>query len=125
MAPPTFSTLVSGYSFFEGPRWHAGRLWLSDFYTRQVIAVGMDGTVETIAEVPGQPSGLGWLPDGRLLVVSMRDRKLLRRRFGDPGAGACQGGASGLPPGRDVRAGWAEAPARSDQSLGDTMRPIP
>lgn len=79
MAPSPFSTLVSGYSFFEGPRWHADRLWLSDFYTRQVIAVGLDGTVETIAEVPGQPSGLGWLPDGRLLVVSMRDRKLLRR----------------------------------------------
>ncbi len=79
MPTPTFSTLVSGYSFFEGPRWHEGRLWLSDFYTRQVIAVDLDGTVETIADVPGQPSGLGWLPDGRLLVVSMRDRKLLRR----------------------------------------------
>jgi sugar lactone lactonase YvrE len=31
------------------------------------------------AHVPEQPSGLGWLPDGRLLIVSMRDRKVLRR----------------------------------------------
>ena len=79
MASPEFATLVSGYTFLEGPRWHAGRLWLSDFYSHQVIAVGMDGQVEKIAEVPEQPSGLGWLPDGRLLIVSMRDRKLLRR----------------------------------------------
>ncbi|MDO5692794.1 MAG: SMP-30/gluconolactonase/LRE family protein [Pseudomonadota bacterium] len=74
-----FHTLLSGYTFFEGPRWHDGRLWLSDFYTHQVIACDMQGQVEKMADVPGQPSGLGWLPDGRLLIVSMRDRKLLRR----------------------------------------------
>ncbi len=71
--------LVHGYSYLESPRWHAGRLWASDFYTHQVIAIGMDGVVEKMADVPMQPSGLGWLPDGRLLIVSMRDRKLLRR----------------------------------------------
>lgn len=74
-----FSTLISGYDFFEAPRWHDGRLWLSDFYTHKVIAVDMDGGVETIAEVAGQPSGLGWLPDGRMLIVSMKDQQLLRR----------------------------------------------
>lgn len=79
MTQPTFTTLVDGYTFFEGPRWHEGRLWLSDFYTHQVIAVSPDGAVETIADVPGQPSGLGWLPDGRLLVVSMAARRVLRR----------------------------------------------
>jgi sugar lactone lactonase YvrE len=73
-----FSTLISGYSFLESPRWRGGRLWLSDFYTHQVIATDMQGRVEKIADVPQQPSGLGWLPDGRLLVVSMRDRKLMR-----------------------------------------------
>lgn len=78
MAPP-FHVLLSGYSFLEGPRWRDGRLWLSDFYTHQVISCDMQGAVRLEAEVPGQPSGLGWLPDGRLLVVSMRDRKLLRR----------------------------------------------
>jgi sugar lactone lactonase YvrE len=79
MNAPKFTTLISGYDFLEAPRWHDGRLWLSDFYSHQVIAVDMDGRVETIADVPQQPSGLGWLPDGRLLIVSMRDRKLLRR----------------------------------------------
>ncbi len=79
MAEPVFSTLISGYSFFEAPRWHENRLWLSDFYSHQVIAVDMDGRAEKIADVPHQPSGLGWLPDGRLLVVSMLDRKVLRR----------------------------------------------
>ena len=74
-----FSTLISGYDFLEGPRWHEGRLWLSDFYKQQVIAVDMNGGTETIVHVDPQPSGLGWLPDGGLLIVSMRDRKLLRR----------------------------------------------
>jgi sugar lactone lactonase YvrE len=72
------NVLLDGLSFPEGPRWHAGRLWFSDFYTHMVIAVDVNGNREDIAHVPGQPSGLGWLPDGRLLVVSMIDRKLLR-----------------------------------------------
>ena len=72
-------TVADGFSFLECPRWHDGRLWFSDFYTHRVITVDEDGAVETIAEVPAQPSGLGWLPDGRLLVVSMRDRRVLRR----------------------------------------------
>lgn len=76
---PAFDTLLSGYSFFEGPRWRDGRLWLSDFYTHQVLTCDLQGRVEKMAEVPGQPSGLGWLPDGRLLIVSMRDRRVLRR----------------------------------------------
>ncbi|WP_037076118.1 SMP-30/gluconolactonase/LRE family protein [Pseudonocardia spinosispora] len=75
----TVRTVADGFSFLEGPRWHDGRLWASDFYTRRVVAIDESGTVETIAEVPQQPSGLGWLPDGRLLVVSMRDHRLLRQ----------------------------------------------
>ena len=74
-----FKTLISGLSFTECPRWHDGRLYFSDFYTRRVLAVTLDGKVETIAEVPAQPSGLGFLPDGRMLIVSMRDRRILLR----------------------------------------------
>ena len=70
--------LVEGLAFGEGPRWHDDRLWFSDMHRRVVQAVGMDGEVETIVEIPNDPSGLGWLPDGRLLVVSMRDRRVLR-----------------------------------------------
>jgi len=80
---PTFKTLIGGLSFTECPRWHDGRLYFSDFYTQRVLAVTLDGTTETIARVPGQPSGIGFLPDGRMLIVSMRDRKImLRATFG-------------------------------------------
>jgi sugar lactone lactonase YvrE len=70
--------LLDGLRFPEAPRWHDGRLWFSDMHAQEVIAVDLDGRAETIARVPRDPSGLGWLPDGRLLVVSMRDRRLLR-----------------------------------------------
>ena len=76
---PEFTTLISGLSFTECPRWRDGRLYVSDFYTQRVLAVAMDGTAETFARVSQQPSGLGFLPDGRMLIVSMRDRKVLRR----------------------------------------------
>ncbi|KOF52769.1 gluconolactonase, partial [Achromobacter sp. DMS1] len=71
--------LAGGYTYLEGLRWHDERLWASDFYTGKVIAVDLRGKVEEICRVAAQPSGLGWLPDGRLLVASMKDRKLLRR----------------------------------------------
>ncbi len=74
----SLTTLVSGLSFAEGPRWHDGRLYYSDFYRHVVEAVDLDGNVERIADVPTQPSGLGWLPDGRMLIVSMIDQKVLR-----------------------------------------------
>ncbi|HYD94808.1 MAG TPA: SMP-30/gluconolactonase/LRE family protein [Noviherbaspirillum sp.] len=71
-------TVVDRLAFPEAPRWHDDALWFSDFYTHKVHRIGSDGILRTVAEVPGQPSGLGWLPDGRLLVVSMEDRRLLR-----------------------------------------------
>lgn len=72
-------TLLDGLTFPEGPRWHEGRLWFSDFYNYRVVALGLDGKAETMATVPECPSGLGWMPDGSLLVVSMLDRRLLRQ----------------------------------------------
>ena len=75
---PTTQTLLDGLSFSEGPRWHQGRLWFSDMYQGQVMAVDLEGKVEIICHVENEPSGLGFLPDGRLLVVSMQDRRLLR-----------------------------------------------
>lgn len=74
------STVLDGLSYLECPRWHEGRIWVSDFYTHQVLSAREDGSdLRVEAEVPGQPSGLGWLPDGRLLVVSQHDDRLLRR----------------------------------------------
>lgn len=73
-------TLVEGGSFFEGPRWHDGRWYVSDFYTHTVRSIDpATGAEAVVMEVPGQPSGLGWLPDGSLLAVSMNDHRLLRR----------------------------------------------
>lgn len=74
------STVLDGLSYLECPRWHDGRIWVSDFYTHQVLSAREDGSdLRVEAEVPGQPSGLGWLPDGRLLVISQHDNRLLRR----------------------------------------------
>ena len=73
-------TVIDGMSFTECPRWHEDRLWFVDFYTHRVHSVTENGAdLRTEAEVPQQPSGLGWLPDGRLLVVSQLDRRILRR----------------------------------------------
>ena len=70
--------LLGGLKFGEGPRWRDGRLWFSDFYAHRVAAVDLDGRDETMVEVPQRPSGLGWTPQGELLVVSMLDRSVLR-----------------------------------------------
>jgi sugar lactone lactonase YvrE len=75
-------TLTDGGAFFEGPRWHDGRWWVSDFYRQAVYAYDAAGREEQVLAVEQQPSGLGWLPDGSLLVVSMRDHRLLRRDDG-------------------------------------------
>ena len=67
--------LVDGIDFGEGPRWHEGRLWYSDFYQHTVYAVTPSGEREAIhAGLADRPSGLGWMPDGTLLVVSMTER---------------------------------------------------
>jgi sugar lactone lactonase YvrE len=74
--------LLDGLRFPEGPRWRDGKLWFSDMHDGVVRTVDLDGNSEIVVAVPHEPSGLGWLPDGRLLVVSMQDRRLLRL---DPG----------------------------------------
>jgi len=78
--PPvtTARPFVDGLRFGECPRWHQGRLWYVDFYERTVCSAGPDGDVRVELEVPGEPAGLGWLPDGRLLVVSRKPRTVLR-----------------------------------------------
>lgn len=74
-------TLITGLEFPEGLRWHEQRLWFSDMNASKVMAVDLAGKLETIQQMPGPCSGLGWLPDGRLLVVSMLDRCLMRLDF--------------------------------------------
>jgi sugar lactone lactonase YvrE len=72
--------LADGIYFGEGPRWHEGRLWFSDFYAGAVKSVSLAGDLRTEFEIDDRPSGLGWMPDGSLLLVSMTRRQVLRRR---------------------------------------------
>lgn len=78
MSERTIRTIAEGFTYLEGPRWHNGELWFVDFYTNSVNRVDAAGATQKICEVEGQPSGLGWLPDGRMLVVSMKDKRVLR-----------------------------------------------
>jgi sugar lactone lactonase YvrE len=75
-------TLLTGLSFGEQPRWHDGRLWLSDWGSREVIAVDLDGSSEVVVRAPSFPCCADWLPDGRLLVVSGGEGLLLRQEAG-------------------------------------------
>ncbi len=75
---PELQTLMTGLAFGESPRWHEDRLWFSDMGAGEVVAVDLEGKSEVIARVPAMPMGLGWLPDGPLLIVSARDGLLLR-----------------------------------------------
>lgn len=78
----TLTTLLDGLRFGEGPRWHDGKLFFSDMHANHVMTVDLERRSSVVCEVPNNPSGLGWLPDGTMLVVSMIDRKLLRMERG-------------------------------------------
>ena len=68
------TTVLGGYHYMEAPRWHDNRIWFSDFYAHEVVSANEDGTdVRVEAAVPNQPSGLGWLPDGRLPFMRRTD----------------------------------------------------
>ena len=73
------TVLASGFGFVEGPRWHEDRLYFSDMRAKLVMAVDLDGKVEDVAMIDARPSGIGWLPDGRMIVVSMNDRRVVRQ----------------------------------------------
>jgi sugar lactone lactonase YvrE len=76
---PEPHVLLTGLALGESPRWHEDRLWFSDIGAQEVGAVDLAGKHEVVARVPTIPSGLGFLPDGHLLIVSVGDGRLLRR----------------------------------------------
>ncbi len=73
----TTQLLLDGLMFPEGPRWHQGYLWFTDQHAKLIKKVDLHGQSFVISELSDLPGGLGWLPDGRLLVVSMQHRQLL------------------------------------------------
>src|SRR5438105_2396049 len=76
---PEIQTLMTGLALGESPRWHEDRLWFCDWGAQEVVAVDLEGKSEVIVGVPSFPFCIDWLPDGRLLIVSARDRLLLCR----------------------------------------------
>ncbi|MFG2085271.1 MULTISPECIES: SMP-30/gluconolactonase/LRE family protein [unclassified Spirillospora] len=75
-------TLVGGRGLVESPRWHGDRLYFSDWSAGEVVAVGLDGGSEVVARVESLPLCTAWLPDGRMVIVSSADGRLLRREPG-------------------------------------------
>jgi sugar lactone lactonase YvrE len=70
---------MEGIVFGEQPRWHEDRLWFSDWGPPEVIAVDLEGNHEIMLHAPSFPCCVDWLPDGRLLIVSAREGRLLRQ----------------------------------------------
>lgn len=75
--------LTDGLVFPEGPRWHDGRLWVADQHAHRVLTIDLDGNKEVVVELDDMPSGLGWLPDGTLLIASMRNQRILKLKDGN------------------------------------------
>jgi sugar lactone lactonase YvrE len=77
----TATIAAEGFTLLEGPRWHDGMLWLSDFYSHRVLRADVAGggavSPEQVCIVEGRPSGLGFMPDGELRISSMLDKRLL------------------------------------------------
>jgi sugar lactone lactonase YvrE len=100
---PLVHTLLDGLMFGEQPRWHDGRLWFSDWGTQEVIAVDLKGRTDVMLQGPSFPLCVDWLPDGRLLVVSARDGRLLRQE--PDGSLVTHGDLTGVsdpPPGNEL-----------------------
>ena len=72
-------TLLTGRGLVESPRWHGDRLYFSDWSAGEVLAVDLAGNSEVIARVKSLPLCTAWLPDGRLVIVSSPDGRLLTR----------------------------------------------
>src|ERR1700738_4650494 len=120
------SRLITGRSFLEGPRWHDSALYVSDMHGDAVLRVTEDGDVTTVVEVE-QPSGLGWLPDGTLLISAMTRRCVMRY---DGSKLAVHADVGGVAPGSPVTTGAARVrrcPPRSCGSIptGPRMRSLP
>lgn len=79
MTTTAWQQLGPAGAFYECPRWHAGRWWASDFYADRVVTLDEKGTLQVVVDLEGdEPGGLGWMPDGSLLVVEMTAQRVRR-----------------------------------------------
>jgi sugar lactone lactonase YvrE len=79
------TVLIDGLKFPEGPRWHEGKLWFSDYSTNQILNVDLNGNLKTVVELPDLPTAHDWTPNGRILIVSANARRLLSLEGGELG----------------------------------------
>ncbi len=77
MTEHALQTLADGFVVLETPRWRGDRLWMSDVFGEAVYTMTEDGKSTLIAKVPGRAAGISILPDGRCVVVSQANRKLM------------------------------------------------
>ncbi|MFV0385029.1 SMP-30/gluconolactonase/LRE family protein [Paracoccus sp. (in: a-proteobacteria)] len=70
--------LAEGYRFLEAPKWHEGRLWMSDVFDARLVSVTLSGEKSVVCEVPGLPAGQDFLPDGSHITISAKERRLYR-----------------------------------------------
>lgn len=101
---------ADGFVFLEGPRWHRDALWVSDMWGQEVVRISEDGVRDQVCAVPNRPSGLGFLPDGTPLVVSMADRRVMR--IGADGALSLHADLSALAAG-DCNEMWVDRDGRA------------
>jgi sugar lactone lactonase YvrE len=78
MKESSTTVFADDFVFLEGPRWRGDKLWLSDIHGHAVYTLTMDGQRSKVVDVPGKPSGIGFLPDGTPLIISMHDRQLMK-----------------------------------------------
>ena len=71
------TVLADGFTYGEGPRWRDGRFWFSDMHADAVRTLDANGALGLGASTP-HPSGIGWTPDGDLLVTSLEHAVLHR-----------------------------------------------
>ena len=104
-------TLMDGIAFGESPRWHEDRLWFSDWGAQEIVAVDLDGNSEVMVRAAtSAPFCIDWLPDGRLMVVSGPEARLLSwEPDGSLVDHADLGGLSGHPWNDIVVDGWGNA----------------
>lgn len=69
-------TILDGGRYYEGPRWHDGRLWFVDTMARTLLSVSPAGDAREHASFDDTPCGTGVLPDGRLVILTMFRKRL-------------------------------------------------
>jgi sugar lactone lactonase YvrE len=81
-SPRSFRILADGGRYFEGPRWHADRLWVSDTLARSVFCIDLDGNRTRVCKMDDIACGLGHLPSGDLVILGMFQKRLWRLSAG-------------------------------------------